>query len=91
MEVSLSRVVDGVDKNGGEWNQEVDGVDRKILNLSNSMVYKIFFIYSKCTIYKNSFENFQYLTKEQNILNLWKSNSIENYCWILFWNLSLYF
>ena len=70
MKVSSSRVVDGVDKDRGEWKQVVDGVDRKILNLSNSLVYKIFFIYSKCTIYKNSFENFQYLTKEQNILNL---------------------
>jgi len=37
MEVSLSRLVDGVDKNGGEWNQVVDGVNRKILNLSNSL------------------------------------------------------
>ena len=70
MEGSWSWVVYGVDAHGGEWNHEVNKVDRKILNLPNSLEYKIFFIYSKCTIYKNSFENFQYLTKEQNILNL---------------------
>ena len=28
MEGSLSRVVDAVDKNVGEWNQEVEGVDK---------------------------------------------------------------
>ena len=28
MKVSSSRVVDGVDKDGGEWKQVVEGVDK---------------------------------------------------------------